>query len=325
MVGTVPVGGGAPVTVQSMTVTKTADHEATLQQIYALAAAGADIVRCTCNRPEAAEGLARIVPRSPVPIVADIHNNHRMALAALEAGVHCLRLNPGNIRKPDQIKAVARECKDRGVPIRIGVNGGSLDPDLYDPESGVTPEAVDYVLCTHLHVDHVGWNTRLLDGRWVPTFPNARYLFDREEWEFWQAEYRTGGFTDDPFYEDGILPVIAARQADFVSGDREIDRWVRLEPSRGHTPGHVCVRIRDAGSEAVMTGDMMHHPLQCAEPALSSCFCVDPEQSHLTRRIFLERHADGGILVLPAHFPSPTGGRVKSAGETFRFAFDRDG
>ncbi|MCY4069206.1 MAG: flavodoxin-dependent (E)-4-hydroxy-3-methylbut-2-enyl-diphosphate synthase [Acidimicrobiaceae bacterium] len=142
MVGKVAVGGDAPVTVQSMTVTKTADHEATLQQIYALAAAGADIVRCTCNRPEAAEGLARIVPRSPVPIVADIHNNHRMALAALEAGVHCLRLNPGNIRKPEQIKAVARECKDRGVPVRIGVNGGSLDPDLYHPELGVTPEAM---------------------------------------------------------------------------------------------------------------------------------------------------------------------------------------
>ena len=142
MVGDVAVGGGAPITVQSMTVTKTADHEATLQQIYALAGAGADIVRCTCNRQEAAEGLARIVPRSPVPIVADVHNNHKMALAALEAGVHCLRLNPGNIRKPDHIKVVAREAKDRGVPIRIGVNGGSLDPDLYDAELGVTPEAM---------------------------------------------------------------------------------------------------------------------------------------------------------------------------------------
>ena len=142
MVGSVPVGGGAPVSVQSMTVTKTADHEATLQQIYALAAAGADIVRCTCNKPEAAEGLARIVPRSPVPIVADIHNNYRMALAALDAGVHCLRLNPGNIRRPEHIKAVAGECRDRNVPIRIGVNGGSLDPDLYDPAAGVTPEAM---------------------------------------------------------------------------------------------------------------------------------------------------------------------------------------
>lgn len=142
MVGSVPVGGGAPVTVQSMTVTRTADHEATLTQIYALAGAGADIVRCTCNRPEAAEGLARIVPRSPVPIVADVHNSHKMALAALDAGVHCLRLNPGNIRNPAHIKLVARECRDRGVPVRIGVNGGSLDPDLYDPERGVTPEAM---------------------------------------------------------------------------------------------------------------------------------------------------------------------------------------
>jgi (E)-4-hydroxy-3-methylbut-2-enyl-diphosphate synthase len=143
MVGSVPVGGGAPITVQSMTVTKTADVEGTLQQIYALAAAGADIVRCTCNEVEAAEGLARIVPRSPVPIVADIHHQYRMALAALDAGVHCLRLNPGNIRKPEHIKLVAQECKDRGIPIRIGVNGGSLDPKLYEKHGGkVTPEAM---------------------------------------------------------------------------------------------------------------------------------------------------------------------------------------
>jgi (E)-4-hydroxy-3-methylbut-2-enyl-diphosphate synthase len=143
MVGDVPVGDGAPITVQSMTITKTADVDGTLQQIYALAAAGADIVRCTCNEIEAAEGLAQIVPRSPVPIVADIHHQYKMALAALEAGVHCLRLNPGNIRKPEHIKLVAQECRDRNVPIRIGVNGGSLDPALYDKYGGrVTPEAM---------------------------------------------------------------------------------------------------------------------------------------------------------------------------------------
>ncbi|MBW3536710.1 MAG: flavodoxin-dependent (E)-4-hydroxy-3-methylbut-2-enyl-diphosphate synthase [Actinobacteria bacterium] len=142
MVGKVPVGGGAPISVQSMTVTKTADVDGTLAQIYALAGAGADIVRCTCNEEAAAEGLARIVPRSPVPIVADIHHQYRMALAALDAGVHCLRLNPGNIRKPEHIKAVASECKDRGVPIRIGVNGGSLDPKLYEKYGGQTPEAL---------------------------------------------------------------------------------------------------------------------------------------------------------------------------------------
>jgi len=142
MVGSVPVGGGAPVSVQSMTITKTADVEGTLQQIYALAAAGCDIVRCTCNEAEAAEGLAQIVPRSPVPIVADIHHQYRMALAALEAGVQGLRLNPGNIRKPEHIKAVAAECRDRSVPIRIGVNAGSLDPDLYERHGGATPEAM---------------------------------------------------------------------------------------------------------------------------------------------------------------------------------------
>jgi len=139
----VAVGGDAPITVQSMTTTKTADVEGTLVQIYALAAAGADIVRCTCNDREAAEGLAAIVPRSPVPIIADIHHQYKRALEALDAGVACLRLNPGNIRRPDHIKIVAKECKDRGVPIRIGVNGGSLDPELYEKYGDtVTPEAM---------------------------------------------------------------------------------------------------------------------------------------------------------------------------------------
>jgi (E)-4-hydroxy-3-methylbut-2-enyl-diphosphate synthase len=141
-VGSVPVGGDAPISVQSMTTTKTADVEGTLQQIYALAAEGADIVRCTCNELAAAEGLAQIVPRSPVPIVADIHFHVEMALAALEAGVQGLRLNPGNLRKPEEIKLVASEAKDRGVPIRIGVNAGSLHPDIYERFGGATPEAL---------------------------------------------------------------------------------------------------------------------------------------------------------------------------------------
>jgi (E)-4-hydroxy-3-methylbut-2-enyl-diphosphate synthase len=141
-VGPVAVGGGAPVSVQSMTITKTADVDGTLAQIYALKAAGADIVRCTCNEEEAAEGLARIVPRSPVPLIADIHFQYRLALAAMEAGVAGLRLNPGNIRKADHIKAVAAEAKDRNLPIRIGVNAGSLDPALYERHGGATAEAL---------------------------------------------------------------------------------------------------------------------------------------------------------------------------------------
>ena len=140
-VGAVAVGGGAPISVQSMTPTQTADVDATLAQIYALAGAGADIVRCTANDLAAVEGLAHIVPRSPVPLVADVHFQYRLALAALDAGVACLRLNPGNIRKPDQIRAVASEAGDREVPIRIGVNGGSLDPDI-EARYGMTPAAL---------------------------------------------------------------------------------------------------------------------------------------------------------------------------------------
>jgi len=141
-VGRVPVGGGAPVSVQSMTTTKTADVDNTLAQVYALAGAGADIVRITCNDVAAAEGLAEMVPRSPVPIIADIHYQYRLALAALEAGVQGLRLNPGNIRKPHQIRAVAREARDRGIPIRVGVNAGSLDRDLMARFGSATPEAL---------------------------------------------------------------------------------------------------------------------------------------------------------------------------------------
>jgi len=158
-VGSVKVGGDAPVSVQSMTTTKTADVEGTLQQIYALAANGADIVRCTCNDQAAAEGLAQIVPRSPVPIVADIHFHVEMALAALEAGVHGLRLNPGNLRKPEEIKLVASEARDRGVPIRIGVNAGSLHPDIYERFGGATPEAlVESARIELAYFDEVGFS-----------------------------------------------------------------------------------------------------------------------------------------------------------------------
>ena len=160
MVGSVPVGGDASVSVQSMTTTKTADVEGTLAQIYALAGAGADIVRCTCNDFDAAEGLAQIVPRSPVPLVADIHHQYKMALAALDAGVACLRLNPGNIRRPEHIKQVASEARDRSVPIRIGVNGGSLHPDLYRKYGEkVVPEAMVESAMTELaYFEEVGFD-----------------------------------------------------------------------------------------------------------------------------------------------------------------------
>lgn len=142
MVGSVPVGGDAPVSVQSMTTTKTADIEATLAQIYALAGSGADIVRVTCNDDDAAAALSEIVSRSPVPVIADIHFQYKLALAALEAGVQGLRLNPGNIRNADHVRLVAREALDRSVPIRVGVNAGSLEKEIYERHGGATPEAL---------------------------------------------------------------------------------------------------------------------------------------------------------------------------------------
>jgi (E)-4-hydroxy-3-methylbut-2-enyl-diphosphate synthase len=157
-VGKVPVGGGAPVTVQSMTTTKTADVDATLAQVYALAGAGADIVRITCNDVAAAQGLAEIVPRSPVPIIADIHFQYRLALAALEAGVAGLRLNPGNIRNPEHIKAVAAAAADRGVSIRVGVNAGSLDKDLLDKYGSPAPAALVESALHEIHLlEEVGF------------------------------------------------------------------------------------------------------------------------------------------------------------------------
>ncbi len=187
--------------------------------------------------------------------------------------------------------------------------------------AGVAPEAVDLVLCTHLHVDHVGWNTRLRDGRWVPTFPRAKYLFGRAEWEHWQEQAKRAGGKIERHHEDSVLPVIEAGQAVFVETDHEIEEGIRLEPSPGHTPGHVCVHLAAAGREAVITGDMMHHALQVAEPDWSTCFCTDPDLAARTRRAFFERYGGTDALILPGHFPTPTVGRIVRAGIGWRFAF----
>ncbi len=183
-------------------------------------------------------------------------------------------------------------------------------------EAGFPRERVDTVLCTHLHVDHVGWNTMLEDGKWVPTFPNARYLFGRKEWEFWSKQ--TAG-AEHAVQQDSVLPIIEADLADLVAMDHRITSEVFLEPTPGHTPGHVSVRISSQGEEAVITGDLMHHPVQCAEPAWASNFDADADAARNTRRAFLARYADRPVLVLGTHFATPTGGRIVRDGEAFRF------
>src|SRR5262249_55381275 len=140
--------------------------------------------------------------------------------------------------------------------------------------AGFHPEQIDIVLCTHLHVDHVGWNTRLVDGRWVPTFPHARYLIGRQEWNYWRVAEQRTLYTTDPYYEDSLLPIIESGQADFVEMNHAIEDQVHLEPWVGHTPGHVCVRVGSGNTQAILNGDIMHSALQCAEPDINSCFCI---------------------------------------------------
>jgi glyoxylase-like metal-dependent hydrolase (beta-lactamase superfamily II) len=184
-------------------------------------------------------------------------------------------------------------------------------------EAGFARERVDTVLCTHLHVDHVGWNTMMQDGKWMPTFPNARYLIGRREWAHWKDEAEG---PDRVVRNDSVRPIIYAGLADFVDSDHQVTTEVTLEPTPGHTPGHVSVRISSRGEDAVITGDLMHHPVQCAMPELASRFDTDAEQARATRRGFLEKYRDGKTLVLGTHFAAPTAGRISAEGKGHRFS-----
>jgi glyoxylase-like metal-dependent hydrolase (beta-lactamase superfamily II) len=174
------------------------------------------------------------------------------------------------------------------------------------------------VLCTHLHVDHVGWNTMLVDGQWRSTFPNARYLIGRKEFDHWQGHGPANARGDDPF-SDSVKPVFEAGLVDFVESDRAICPEIRLEPTPGHTPGHVSVRISSKGEEALITGDVMHHPCQMAHPEWPSAADGDPAQARATRQALLDRCAGAPLLVIGTHFAGPTAGRVVRDGKVFRF------
>jgi len=187
---------------------------------------------------------------------------------------------------------------------------------------GVGPDDIDVVLCTHLHADHVGWNTKLLDGRWVPTFANATYVFAQTEYDHWEAENRAAS-KDAPInhgsFYDSVLPVVEAGKAQFVATDHEIELGIWLEPAPGHTPGNIVIRVERGGARALLVGDSMHSPAQFADPSISSRFCVDPVQSAKTRMRLIDEVAETGTAFLTAHFPSPTAGRVVRRGDAFGF------
>lgn len=186
---------------------------------------------------------------------------------------------------------------------------------------GLRFDDIDYVFCTHLHIDHCGWNTRLVDGRWVPTFPKAKYVFSRREYEFWEAETTKGADPPGEVWRDSCQPIVEAGQALLVDDAYALDDTVWLTPTPGHSPGHVCVNVKSGDAKAIFTGDLMHHALQCREPDWCSGFCYDVEGSTASRRKILEAVADTDTLVMPCHFPGPTGGHVKADGGAFRYNF----
>ncbi|MEV7192529.1 MBL fold metallo-hydrolase [Streptomyces sp. NPDC093510] len=186
-------------------------------------------------------------------------------------------------------------------------------------DAGFPPESVDLVVLTHLHTDHVGWNTREMEGTWAPTFPNARYLTSRTEWDFW-----AGYDMDEPrrqMFRDSVHPIADAGLLDLVDvpdGGVDVAPGLRLTPTPGHTPGHIAVQVSSRGETALISGDLVHHPVQLPHPHIGSCVDIDPEQAEVSRRNLFASLADTETLILGTHFPEPTAGRVISHGDSYR-------
>jgi glyoxylase-like metal-dependent hydrolase (beta-lactamase superfamily II) len=188
---------------------------------------------------------------------------------------------------------------------------------------GVRPEDVDVVMCTHLHADHVGWNTRLVNGKWVPTFHNARYLMAETEYRYLAEQVRRHG--QDVFHgchADSVLPVVESGQAEMVATDHRVEAGIHTEWAPGHTPGSVLIHIEDGGGHGICTGDLIHHPFQLACPHLPTSYCTDPAQAAARRVALCEQYADTASRVLTAHFPAPSAGRIVRDGGAYAFVFD---
>jgi len=184
--------------------------------------------------------------------------------------------------------------------------------------AGFPASSVTDVLCTHLHFDHVGWNTHLVNGQWVPTFPQARYLFGTREWQHWQHLRATHGYHHMEHLVDSIDPILAAGLEHFIEPDFRLTDEVRLFPTPGHTPGHCSVLIESRGQQAVITGDLMHNPVQIAIPATEARFDMDKAQAARTRCEFVQRYNNTDTLVIGSHFAEPTSGKIVSDGKAWK-------
>lgn len=215
------------------------------------------------------------------------------------------------------LRLMVDTCIGNDKPRRL-VGGNSLATRFLQhlADAGWSRDDVDAVICTHLHVDHVGWNTMLVDGKWVPTFPKARYLIGKREFEHWSNE---GDEEQQTIMGDSVRPIFDAGLVDLVGMDHRISAEVRLRPTPGHTPGHVSVMIESEGQSAVITGDVAHHPCQMAHPEWATSLDSDTQAATATRVKLFAEWADQPILVIGTHYAAPTAGRVKRDGAAFRF------
>jgi glyoxylase-like metal-dependent hydrolase (beta-lactamase superfamily II) len=184
--------------------------------------------------------------------------------------------------------------------------------------TGLSLSDIDYVMCTHLHVDHVGWNTRLANGRWVPTFPRARYVFARRELDYWASRQKVDP-ESCPWITDSVLPIVEAKRAEQVASDHELDELVKMIPTPGHTIDHYSVRVGKPGRDAIITGDIIHTPLQARYPEIGMFTDYDAHQAGQTRRDLFDRVCETSTLMCTAHFPSPSTGRIVRRGDAFDF------
>ena len=216
------------------------------------------------------------------------------------------------------LKMIVDTCAGNGKDLPLFPEWNNMNTPFLEnmAKLGFAPESIDRVMCTHLHFDHVGWNTRPVDGQWVPTFANARYLFNKAEWEFWKDH-------EDPYgantIEHALKPVINAGLVDLVDTHHRVCDEISLIPTPGHTPGHVSVLIQSRGAEAVITGDMFHHPCQMAHPEWIDMGDIASDVAEQTRRAFMQRFGNRPSLVLGTHFATPTAGHIRSDGEGWRF------
>ena len=196
--------------------------------------------------------------------------------------------------------------------------------------AGAKPEDIDYVIFTHLHWDHVGWNTKKVDGEWVPMFPNARYIMARREYEYWDHLFASGVDSDsihkihEDAFEDSVRPILRADRAVLVDDDFELESGISLEPFDGHSPGQVVINLRSDGKQGAVTGDVIHHRLQFQYPDLSSIADSDPDRSRVTRNALMEKHANTGTILFPAHFNAPSFGTIETARSGGKYTFSAD-